>query len=58
MQGIANSVVDPQYVDADLEADPDSSYHPYADHSDFYLIRIRVRLFTLMRIRVQILASK
>jgi hypothetical protein len=43
------SVVDQPHVDAD----PDSTYHPDADpDSDFYLMRmrIRIRLFTLMRI--------
>jgi hypothetical protein len=45
------SVVDPHHLDAD----PDSTYHPDADlDSYFYLIQIRipVRLFTLMRIRI------
>ncbi len=47
-------VVDPQHIDAD----PDSTYHPDADpDSDFYL-RMRIRLFILMRIRIQIIASK
>jgi hypothetical protein len=36
-----NSVVDPHHIDADL--DPDY---------DFYLMRIRVRLFTLMWNRI------
>jgi hypothetical protein len=57
LQDIVNSVVDLYHFDAD----PDSSYHPDADpDSDFYLMRmrIRIRLFTLMRIRIQILASK
>ncbi len=45
------------------DADPDSTYHPDADpDSDFYLMQIwiRIRLFTLMWIRIQIkiLASK
>jgi hypothetical protein len=42
-----------------MNADPDSTDHPDAD-SDFYLMRIRmrIRLFTLMQIRIQILASK
>ncbi len=46
-------------VRSKLNADPDSTYHPDAD-SDFYLMRIqmRIRLFTLMQIRIQILASK
>jgi hypothetical protein len=57
------SVVDPHHYDAD----PDLTYHPDADPdadpvSDFYLmrIRVRIRLFTLMRIRIWIqnLASK
>ncbi len=55
------SVVDPHHFDVDPGADPDSTYHPDADadpDSDFYLVRIRIPLFTLMRIRIQILASK
>jgi hypothetical protein len=51
------SVVDPHHFDAD----PDSTYHPDADpYCDFYLMRIRIRLFTLkwIRIRIQIVASK
>jgi hypothetical protein len=55
------SVVDPHHLGADSEADPDSTYHtdaePDAD-SDSYLMRIRIRLFTPKRIRIQILASK
>jgi hypothetical protein len=56
---IAGSVVDPHHVDAD----PDSTYHPDADpdadlDSDFLLMRIRIPLFTLMRILIQIFASK
>ncbi len=51
------SVVDPHHVDAD----PDSTCHPdaYPEYA-FYLMRIRIWLFTLSRIRVriQILASK
>jgi hypothetical protein len=40
-----------------FDADPDPSYHFDADpYTDFYLMQIRIRLFTLMRI--QILASK
>jgi hypothetical protein len=57
--------VDPHHVDADPDADPDSTYHPDADpdadpDAEFHLMRIRIRLFTLkrMRIRTQILASK
>jgi hypothetical protein len=51
------SVVDPHHVDADPGADPDSTQHSDSDpDSDFYLMRIRIRLITLMRI--QILASK
>jgi hypothetical protein len=45
--------------------DPDSTDHPYAEpdadpDSNFYSMLIRIRLFTLMRIRVwiQIQASK
>jgi hypothetical protein len=47
---LSHSVVGPHHI-ADPDADPDS---------DFYLIQIRIRLFTLMqiRIRIQILASK
>jgi hypothetical protein len=37
----------------------DSTCLPVADaDSDFYLMRIRIRLFTLMRIRIQILVSE
>jgi hypothetical protein len=55
--------VDPHHVDADPDAVPDSAYHLDADpDSDFYLMRTRmriwIRLFTLMWIRIQILASK
>jgi hypothetical protein len=55
------SVVDPHHVDADSTFHPDED--PDADPiSIFYLkwiwMRIRVRLFTPMRIRIQILASK
>jgi hypothetical protein len=50
---ILNSVVDPHHIDAD----PDSTYYPDAD-SDFCLMRFRIRLFTLMRTLIQILASK
>jgi hypothetical protein len=55
------SFVDPHH------ADPESTNHSDADlvadtDSDFYLMRIRmqirIRFFTLMRIRIQILASK
>jgi hypothetical protein len=39
--------VDPHH----FNADPDSTYHPVADPDpDFYLIRIRIRLFTLIQI--------
>ncbi len=53
------SVVDPHHFDADPDADPDSTYHPDADpeanpNSDFYLTRIRIHVFTLMRIRMRI----
>jgi hypothetical protein len=42
------SVVDSHHLDAD----PDSTHHPDADlDSDFYLMQIRIRLFTL-RIRI------
>jgi hypothetical protein len=44
--------VDPHhvdYLDVDQDADPDYG---------FYLMRIQMRRFTLMRIRNQILASK
>jgi hypothetical protein len=46
-----------------FDADPDSTYHPYADpvadpDPNFYLmqmwIQIRIQLFTLMRIRIWI----
>jgi hypothetical protein len=45
------------------DADPDSTYYPDADpdadpDSDFYLMLIRIRLFTLMWIRIWIRASK
>jgi hypothetical protein len=59
------------WISITLIADPDSTYHPNADpesgflfvadaDSDFYLMRMRIliRIFTLMRIRIQILASK
>jgi hypothetical protein len=42
---LGSSVVDPHH----READPDS---------DFCLMRVRFRLCTVMRIRIQILASK
>jgi hypothetical protein len=46
--------VDPHHYDVDPDADQDSTYHPDADQdSDFNLMRIR--LSTLMRIRIQIL---
>ncbi len=49
-----SSVVDPHHANAD----PDSTYNIDAEpYSDFYLMRIRIRLSTLMRIRIQILAS-
>jgi hypothetical protein len=60
---LLGSVVDPRHLDAD----PDSIYHqdanPDADpDSDFYLMQMRIRtwirFFTLMRIRIYILASK
>jgi hypothetical protein len=55
----SSSVVEPHHVDANTDADPDSTYHPDADPgSDFYLMLIRIRIFTLMWIRIQILASK
>ncbi len=51
------SVVDPLHIDVD--AGPDLTFYPDAElDSDFYLMRIRRRLLTLMRIRIQILASK
>jgi hypothetical protein len=44
---------------ADKDAVPESTYHPEADpDADFYFMRIRIRLFTLMRIRIQIPAAK
>ncbi len=53
------SVVDPHHLDADL----DSAFHPDAlqdadPDSDFYLMQFRIRLFTSMRNRIQILATK
>jgi hypothetical protein len=48
-------------ADSDPNLDPDSTELPDADPEfDFYLMRMRIpiRLFTLMRIRIQILASK
>jgi hypothetical protein len=55
------SVVDPHHLDVDPDAD--LTYHPDAHPDpDFYLMRmqsrVRVRLFILMRIRIQILASR
>ncbi len=39
---LGRSVVDPHH----FEADPDSYYHPDEDpDSDFYLIRIRIRIY-------------
>ncbi len=54
--------MDPHHLDADPDADTDSTFHSDADpdadpDSDFFM-RIRIRIFTLMRIRIQILASK
>ncbi len=43
------SFEDPHHFDADQDAYPDS---------DFYLMRIQIRVFNLMRNRIQILASK
>ncbi len=44
---VPGGVVDPHH----FNADPDSTYHPVADPDpDFYLIRIRIRLFTLIQI--------
>ncbi len=56
----STSVVDPHHFDTDADADPDSTYHPDADpDADFYSMliwmRMRIQLFTLMRIRTQIL---
>jgi hypothetical protein len=58
---VYGNVVNPQHFDAD----PDSTHHPDAHldadpDADLYFMRIRMRLFTLMRIRIrnQILASK
>jgi hypothetical protein len=54
--------MDPHHVDADPDStsrpdsDPDSDFF-YAD-PDFYLLLIWIRYFTLMQIRIQILASK
>jgi hypothetical protein len=57
MAALQTSAVDPHHVDA--VPDADSRYHPDADpDSDFLLMRIRIKLFTLMRIRIQIIASK
>ncbi len=58
---LTHSVVSPNHIDADPDADPDSAYHPDADpDSDFYLMRMRILVFTLMltRMLIQILASK
>jgi hypothetical protein len=38
------SVVYPHHVDADPDADPDSTHHSDAD-SDFYLMGTRIRIF-------------
>jgi hypothetical protein len=49
------SVVDSHHV----AADPDSTYHPHADpDSDFSFDADPDPTFTLMRIRIQILALK
>ncbi len=42
--------MDPHHIDADPDADPDSTYHPDVDpdadpDSDFYMMRIRIRIF-------------
>jgi hypothetical protein len=61
MAALQTCVVDPHHFDAVPDADPDSIYHPDADpDSDFLLMRVRIwiQLFALMRIRIQILASK
>ncbi len=54
--------MDPHHVDAYQDADPDLTYHSDADpdpnYDFFYLMLIWIRLFTLMWIRIQILASK
>jgi hypothetical protein len=52
---LLGSVVDPHILDADPDADLDSTYQPDADRdSDFYLMRIGFGLFTLMWIRIRI----
>jgi hypothetical protein len=54
-------VVDPHQLDAEPDAHPDSSHDSDSDpDSDFYFMRIRIPLFTRMRIliRIQILSSK
>ncbi len=43
--------MDPPHFDADRDADPDPTYHFDADPDpDSYLMRIRIQLFSLMRI--------
>jgi hypothetical protein len=38
--------MDPHHFDEDPDADPESTYHTDADpDSDFYLMRIRIRIF-------------
>jgi hypothetical protein len=47
------------HFDADTDADPDTTYHPDVDpDADFLLDADPNPTFTLMRIRIQILASK
>jgi hypothetical protein len=55
VMGPYGSVVDPHH----FNADPDSTYQPDADldanpDSGFYLMRIRIRVFTLMCLRIQL----
>ncbi len=62
------SLLDPDQIDVDPDADPysdfyfdadlDSVFYFNADSDRIFLMRIRIRLFTLMRIWIRILASK
>jgi hypothetical protein len=59
--------VDPHHLDADPDADPDSTYHPHTDPDsiflfeadpdadpDFYLMRMKIRIQVpkMMQIRI------
>ncbi len=56
IMSIWDSGVDQHHLDAEPDADPDSTYHPNADtDADFILMRIRMRI--RIRLRTQILAS-